>query len=84
MYHRLPSLPSNTPTINSSNVTNASLGYAYGLSWNKFLYNYFTEDTAMAARFGGMVQMYNAGKPYFWEDGYLVQEAAVRCLVKEL
>jgi len=24
----------------------------------------------MGERFGGMIQMYNAGKPFFWEDGY--------------
>jgi hypothetical protein len=24
----------------------------------------------MGARFGGMIQMYNAGKPFFWEEGY--------------
>lgn len=24
----------------------------------------------MGQRFGGMIQMYNAGKPYFWEDGW--------------
>jgi hypothetical protein len=24
----------------------------------------------MAQRFGGMIQMYNAGKPYFWEHGW--------------
>jgi hypothetical protein len=34
------------------------------------LYTYFGEDAAMGERFGGMIQMYNAGKPYFWEDGY--------------
>jgi hypothetical protein len=37
---------------------------------NKSLYTYFNEDTAMAQRFGGMIQMYNAGKPLFWEEGY--------------
>lgn len=24
----------------------------------------------MGQRFGGMIQMYNAGKPFFWEDGW--------------
>lgn len=24
----------------------------------------------MAARFGAMIQMYNTGKPFFWEDGF--------------
>lgn len=24
----------------------------------------------MGQHFGGMIQMYNAGKPYFWEDGW--------------
>jgi len=24
----------------------------------------------MGERFGGMIQMYNAGKPFFWKDGY--------------
>lgn len=24
----------------------------------------------MGERFGGMIQMYNAGKPFFWEEGY--------------
>lgn len=24
----------------------------------------------MGARFGGMIQMYNAGKPFFWERGW--------------
>jgi hypothetical protein len=37
---------------------------------NKSLYTYFNENTEMAQRFGGMIQMYNAGKPLFWEEGY--------------
>ena len=32
----------------------------------------------MGQRFGGMIQMYNAGKPYFWEDGwYPIKERLV-------
>lgn len=37
---------------------------------NKSLYTYFGENKAMAARFGGMIQMCNAGKPFFWEDNF--------------
>lgn len=32
----------------------------------------------MGQRFGGMIQMYNAGKPFFWEDGwYPIKERLV-------
>lgn len=37
---------------------------------NKSLYTYFGENSGMGQRFGGMIQMYNAGKPFFWEDGW--------------
>jgi hypothetical protein len=37
---------------------------------NKSLYTYFDEHPTMGQHFGGMIQMYNAGKPYFWEEGY--------------
>lgn len=45
---------------------------------NKSLYTYFGEDAAMAGRFGSMIQMYNAGKPFFWEDNfYPIEERLV-------
>lgn len=37
---------------------------------DKSLYAYFNENKAMGKRFGGMIQTYNTGKTYFWEDGY--------------
>lgn len=46
---------------------------------NKSLYTYFGEDKAMAGRFGSMIQMYNAGKPFFWEDNfYPIEERLVK------
>jgi hypothetical protein len=45
---------------------------------DKSLYTYFNENSAMGQRFGGMIQMYNAGKPFFWEDGwYPIKERLV-------
>jgi hypothetical protein len=45
---------------------------------NKSLYTYFGENAALGRRFGGMIQMYNAGKPLFWEDGwYPIKERLV-------
>jgi hypothetical protein len=45
---------------------------------DKSLYTYFNENSAMGQRFGGMIQMYNAGKPYFWENGwYPIKERLV-------
>jgi hypothetical protein len=44
----------------------------------KSLYTYFNENTTMGKHFGGMIQMYNAGKPFFWEDGwYPIKERLV-------
>ena len=70
MYQSFPSYLEKTKNINPDDVNDTAFGHAYGLPKGQSMYTYFAENTAMAARFGGLVQMYNAGKPYFWEDGY--------------
>ncbi|KAG9187178.1 hypothetical protein G6011_05049 [Alternaria panax] len=54
---------------NRADINNGPFQHAHGFA-DKSLYTYFDEDAAMGARFGGMIQMYNTGKPFFWEDGY--------------
>ncbi|KAI4643340.1 uncharacterized protein J4E79_011281 [Alternaria viburni] len=66
---RVPSFLDSISHCNPSNINNGPFQHAHGFS-NKSLYTYFNEDAAMGERFGGMIQMYNAGKPFFWEDGY--------------
>ena len=66
---RVPSFLDATSHRNPSDIDNGPFQHAHNLI-DKSLYTYFSENTAMAARFGGMIQMYNAGKPFFWESGY--------------
>ncbi|KAI4906031.1 hypothetical protein J4E90_010946 [Alternaria incomplexa] len=66
---RVPSFLDSISHRNPSDINNGPFQHAHGFS-NKSLYTYFNEDAAMGERFGGMIQMYNAGKPFFWEDGY--------------
>ncbi|KAH7093500.1 S-adenosyl-L-methionine-dependent methyltransferase [Paraphoma chrysanthemicola] len=54
---------------NPADIDNGPFQHAYNMP-NKSLYTYFGENAAMGQRFGGMIQMYNAGKPYFWDDGW--------------
>ncbi|ETN42025.1 uncharacterized protein HMPREF1541_03964 [Cyphellophora europaea CBS 101466] len=56
--HRNPEDPANGPFQHANNMRDQPL------------YLYFNQDPAMGARFGGMIQMYNAGKPFFWEDNF--------------
>ncbi|CAO2653287.1 Nn.00g026980.m01.CDS01 [Neocucurbitaria sp. VM-36] len=66
---KVPSFLDSISHRNPADINNGPFQHAYNLP-GKSLYTYFGEDTAMGARFGGMIQMYNAGKPFFWEDGY--------------
>jgi hypothetical protein len=65
-------VPSFLDTIshrNPTDITNGPFQHANAMP-NKSLYTYFNENSAMGARFGSMIQMYNAGKPFFWEDDF--------------
>ncbi|KAH6865468.1 S-adenosyl-L-methionine-dependent methyltransferase [Alternaria rosae] len=66
---RVPSFLDSISHLNPSDINNGPFQHAHGFS-NKSLYTVFNEDAAMGERFGGMIQMYNAGKPFFWENGY--------------
>ncbi|KAF1850462.1 S-adenosyl-L-methionine-dependent methyltransferase [Cucurbitaria berberidis CBS 394.84] len=66
---KLPSFLDTISHRNPADINNGPFQHAYNLP-GKSLYTYFGENTAMAQRFGGMIQLYNAGKPFFWEDGY--------------
>ncbi|KAI4669702.1 uncharacterized protein J4E88_009985 [Alternaria novae-zelandiae] len=66
---RVPSFLDSISHQNPSDINNGPFQHAHDFS-NKSLYTYFDEDAAMGERFGGMIQMYNAGKHFFWEDGY--------------
>ena len=75
---RAPSFLDSISHENPSDINNGPFQHAHGFS-NKSLYTCFNEDAAMGERFGGMIQMYNAGKPFFWEDGYyLFRERLVK------
>jgi hypothetical protein len=65
----LPSFLRSISYLNPSDITNGPFQFAHSMP-NKSLYTYFDEHPSMGAHFGGMIQMYNAGKPYFWEHGY--------------
>ncbi|CAN9089438.1 unnamed protein product [Alternaria alternata] len=66
---KVPSFLDSISHRNPADINNGPFQHAHGFS-DKSLYTYFDEDPAMGARFGGMIQMYNAGKPFFWENGY--------------
>jgi hypothetical protein len=66
---KVPSFLDSISQRNPADIHNGPFQYAYNMP-NKSLYSYFNENSAMAQRFGGMIQMYNAGKPYFWEHGW--------------
>ncbi|KAJ4361874.1 hypothetical protein N0V83_010815 [Neocucurbitaria cava] len=66
---KVPSFLDSISHRNPADINNGPFQHAHNLP-GKSLYTYFGEDTAMGERFGGMIQMYNAGKPFFWDDGY--------------
>jgi hypothetical protein len=66
---RLPSFLESISHRNPTDITNGPFQHANAMP-NTSLYTYFGTNPAMAARFGSMIQMYNAGKPFFWEDGF--------------
>jgi hypothetical protein len=71
-YHVGWKVPSFLDSINHQNpadIDNGPFQHANNMP-NKSLYTYFGENAGMGARFGGMIQMYNAGKPFFWENGW--------------
>ncbi|KAF2846797.1 S-adenosyl-L-methionine-dependent methyltransferase [Plenodomus tracheiphilus IPT5] len=74
---KVPSFLESISHQNPTDTKNGPFQHAYNMS-DKSIYTYFGENTDMAQRFGGMVQMYNAGKPYFWEEGwYPIRERLV-------
>ncbi|KAF2820202.1 S-adenosyl-L-methionine-dependent methyltransferase [Ophiobolus disseminans] len=66
---KVPSFLDTISHRNPAEIENGPFQYAYNMP-NKSLYTYFGENSGMAQRFGGMIQMYNAGKPFFWEDDW--------------
>jgi hypothetical protein len=66
---KVPSFLDSISQQNPADIDNGPFQHAYDMP-NKSLYTYFGENAAMGQRFGGMIQMYNAGKPFFWEDGW--------------
>ncbi|KAH7082793.1 S-adenosyl-L-methionine-dependent methyltransferase [Paraphoma chrysanthemicola] len=66
---KVPSFLDSISHRNPADIDNGPFQHAYDMP-NKSLYTYFGENAAMGQRFGGMIQMYNAGKPFFWEDGW--------------
>jgi hypothetical protein len=74
----VPSFLDSISHRNPEDIKNAPFQFAYDMP-DKSLYTYFNDNSAMGQRFGGMIQMYNAGKPYFWEDGwYPIKERLVK------
>ncbi|KAH8731888.1 S-adenosyl-L-methionine-dependent methyltransferase [Phaeosphaeriaceae sp. PMI808] len=74
---KVPSFLDSISHQNPADINNGPFQHAYNMP-NKSLYTYFGENSAMGQRFGGMIQMYNAGKPFFWEDGwYPIQERLI-------
>lgn len=66
---KLPSFLDSISHRNPADINNGPFQHANDMP-GKSLYTYFGENPGMGKRFGGMIQMYNAGKPYFWEDGW--------------
>ncbi|KAH4253204.1 hypothetical protein HBI26_058760 [Parastagonospora nodorum] len=66
---KVPSFLDSISHQNPADIDNGPFQHAYNMP-NKSLYTYFGENSGMGARFGGMIQMYNAGKPFFWERGW--------------
>ena len=69
VYWRNPAFLESVSYVNPADINYGPFQFANNMPHTS-LYDYFAENTGMAARFGGMVQMYNTGKPFFWEDGY--------------
>ncbi|OAL03100.1 S-adenosyl-L-methionine-dependent methyltransferase [Phaeosphaeriaceae sp. SRC1lsM3a] len=66
---KVPSFLDSISHRNPADIDNGPFQHANNMP-NKSLYTYFGENSGMGQRFGGMIQMYNAGKPFFWEDGW--------------
>ncbi|KAF1915254.1 S-adenosyl-L-methionine-dependent methyltransferase [Ampelomyces quisqualis] len=66
---KVPSFLDSINHRNPADIDNGPFQHANDMP-NKSLYTYLNEDAGMGQRFGGMIQMYNAGKPFFWEDGW--------------
>ncbi|KAF2026060.1 S-adenosyl-L-methionine-dependent methyltransferase [Setomelanomma holmii] len=74
---KVPSFLDSISHTNPSDINNGPFQHAHNMP-DKSLYTYFGENPAMGHRFGGMIQMYNAGKPFFWEDDwYPIKERLV-------
>ncbi|KAH7385554.1 S-adenosyl-L-methionine-dependent methyltransferase [Phaeosphaeria sp. MPI-PUGE-AT-0046c] len=66
---KVPSFLDSISHKNPADIDNGPFQHANNMP-NKSLYTYFGENSGMGQRFGGMIQMYNAGKPFFWEEGW--------------
>lgn len=78
MGWKVPSFLDSINHRNPEDIYNGPFQHANNMP-NHSLYDYFNENTTMGQHFGGMIQMYNAGKPFFWEDGwYPIKERLVK------